>query len=440
MKTSSTRRSLIALARRILHSYFASSSLDLLLAYLAPDVVWLGAGREMSAEGRQRVGDIFRASANRLIPCVMSQETYRAKALTEDLWLVEGSCQLRTDSSYKVYLQEYQCCTFIFRRCQEDAEETEKSPWEIIYIHNSIAYRELQSHEMFAWTEGLRNYKRLHQPDISLLTLTDKAKMLYLFRSVYEALSEELQEVLLMLAQMPDFTAGEAGAFCHQTSDSERLLSAWEKNPFLAFHYDAGKYTFHPGFASFLQKEFRKHSYPWQQAMWCRICDGYLQEGAYKEAFSFAVRAKDSSRILQAVAGGGLAVLYFQPVETLLDIFLQEPDHSWMVHTGACLRLLLFINLTAGPRKAAVDRRRYLDIVADHTVFSASAQAALYVLEGLDHLPVVQAMLPYFQKARSLCQQTGVRLPYDYMKGVTQGVFGQLVAYWQRPGELSQEI
>lgn len=437
MKTSSTRRSLIALARRILHSYFASSSLDLLLAYLAPDVVWLGAGREMSAEGRQRVGDIFRASANRLIPCVMSQETYRAKALTEDLWLVEGSCQLRTDPSYKVYLQEYQRCTFIFRRCQEDAEETEKSPWEIIYIHNSIAYRELQSHEMFAWTEGLRNYKRLHQPDISLLTLTDKAKMLYLFRSVYEALSEELQEVLLMLAQMPDFTAGEAGAFCHQASDSERLLSAWEKNPFLAFHYDAGKYTFHPGFASFLQKEFRKHSYPWQQAMWCRICDGYLQEGAYKEAFSFAVRAKDSSRILQAVAGGGLAVLYFQPVETLLDIFLQEPDHSWMVHTGACLRLLLFINLTAGPRKAAVDRRRYLDIVADHTAFSASAQAALYVLEGLDHLPVVQAMLPYFQKARSLCQQTGVRLPYDYMKGVTQGVFGQLVAYWQRPGELS---
>lgn len=186
------------------------------------------------------------------------------------MWLVEGSCQLRTDPSYKVYLQEYQRCTFIFRRRQEDAGETEvagKLPWEIIYIHNSIAYRELQSHEMFAWTEGLRNYKRLHQPDISLLTLTDKAKMLYLFRSVYEALSEELQEVLLMLAQMPDFTAGEAGAFCHQASDSERLLSAWEKNPFLAFHYDAGKYTFHPGFASFLQKEFRKHSYPWPSSI-----------------------------------------------------------------------------------------------------------------------------------------------------------------------------
>ena len=44
----------------------------------------------------------------------MSQETYRAKELTEDLWLVEGSCQLRADSSYKVYLQEYQRCTFIF--------------------------------------------------------------------------------------------------------------------------------------------------------------------------------------------------------------------------------------------------------------------------------------------------------------------------------------
>ena len=440
MKSSSTRRSLIALARRILHSYFASSSLDLLLTYLAPDVLWLGAGREMSAEGRQRVGDIFRASANRLIPCVMSQETYRAKKWADDLWLVEGSCQLKTDPSYKIYLQEYQRCTFVFRRSQEEADESEKLPWEIVYIHNSIAYRELQPHEMFAWTEGLRNYKRLHQPDISLLTLTDKAKMLYLFRSVYEALPEGLQEVLLMLAQMPDFTAQEAGFFCHQASESERLLSAWEKNPFLAFHYDAGKYTFHPGFASFLQKEFRKHAYPWQQTMWCRICDGYLQGGDYKAAFAFAVRAKDSGRILLAVEGGGLAILYFQPVEALLDIFLQDTDRSWMVHTGACLRLLLFINLTSGPRRAAVDRRRYLDIVAGHTAFSAAAQAALYVLEGLDHIPVVQKMLPYFQKARSLCQQTGARLPYDYMKGVTQGVFGQLVVYWQRPGALSREI
>ena len=64
MKTSSTRRSLIALARRILHSYFASSSLDLLLAYLAPDVVWLGAGRKIVPKGRQRSAISSRASAN----------------------------------------------------------------------------------------------------------------------------------------------------------------------------------------------------------------------------------------------------------------------------------------------------------------------------------------------------------------------------------------
>ena len=408
MKYSSTRHSLMNLARRILHSYFASSSLDLLLQCLAPDVIWLGAGREMSAEGKQRVSDIFRASANRLIPCEMSQETYRTKELTPDLWLVEGSCQLKTDSSYKVYLQEYQLCTFIFRRRSGKGPYPGDVPWEIVYLHNSIAYRELQSHEMFAWTEGLRNYKRLHQPDISLLTLTDKVKMLRLFRNVYEALPGEMQDVLLMLSQMPAFTAGEAGFFCHQLSNSEALVSAWEKNPFLAFHYDAGQYTFHPGFASFLQKEFRKHSYPWQQKMRRRICDGYLQEGDYKGAFTFAVQAKDSQRILQAVEGGGLAVLYFQPIEDLLDIFQQDPDHCWMKHIGACLRLLLFINLTSGPRKAARERQRYLDIVAAYTDFSPANQAALIRAGRVGAYPAGRKDAALFSKSQGTMPADGI--------------------------------
>lgn len=432
---NSARDALIELTSRIIHSYFGESQLDLLLSLLAQDVFWLGAGKTMSASGQKCVSSVFHASEGHLIPCEISDESYRAKELTPGLWLTEGSCQLRTTPSYKIYLQEYQRCSFIFRKTSK-----EQGPeWEIVYIHNSIAYNELKDHELFAWTEGMRNYKRIHQPDNSLLSMTDKGKLLQLFHKVYGALPEEMQEVLLLLAQLRVFTVPQAEFFCRNLASSHKLLTAWERNPFLAFQYDTGQYNFHPGFARFLQQEFTKHPRPWRRKMLMRICDCYLQEKNYKEAFRFAMEVKDSMRLLRAIRGGGLKVLYFQPVDTILDVLHHDAYEKWNGETEACLMVLLYVNLSSGPRSAAAERSSYLHTLKDTSVFSTLDRAALLVLEGLEHMPGVEAMLPYFQKAAVLCRECGQKLPYDYMRGVTQGVFGQLIQYWRTPGKLAQE-
>lgn len=51
---------LLHLGRIILHAYFEKTDLGPLLNHLAPDVIWLGAGQEMLAEGRETVTAIFK--------------------------------------------------------------------------------------------------------------------------------------------------------------------------------------------------------------------------------------------------------------------------------------------------------------------------------------------------------------------------------------------
>lgn len=107
---------LLQLARTILHAYFEKTDPDPLLAHLAPDVIWLGAGQEMEAEGRDRVAAIFRKGQDQLIPCRQSQERSLVRPLAEGLWLVQVSSLVETNPSYKMYLQGYQRCAFCFRK------------------------------------------------------------------------------------------------------------------------------------------------------------------------------------------------------------------------------------------------------------------------------------------------------------------------------------
>lgn len=58
---------LLHLGRTILHAYFEETNLGPFLAHLAPDVIWLGAGQEMRAEGRTAVTAIFEKGQDQLI-------------------------------------------------------------------------------------------------------------------------------------------------------------------------------------------------------------------------------------------------------------------------------------------------------------------------------------------------------------------------------------
>ena len=49
-----TSEEVLILGRHILHAYIEDMDIEPLIDHLAPDVVWLGAGREMNAVGRDR--------------------------------------------------------------------------------------------------------------------------------------------------------------------------------------------------------------------------------------------------------------------------------------------------------------------------------------------------------------------------------------------------
>ena len=50
-----TRREVEALASQILTSYYRDSDVEFFISTLDPDVVWLGAGENQKAEGRDAV-------------------------------------------------------------------------------------------------------------------------------------------------------------------------------------------------------------------------------------------------------------------------------------------------------------------------------------------------------------------------------------------------
>ena len=173
---------LLHLGRTILHAYFEETNLGPLLAHLAPDVIWLGAGQEMLAEGRTAVTAIFEKGQDQLIPCRQSQERTLVRSLGDGLWLVQICSLVETDPSYKMYLQAYQRCAFCFRKNQA-------GDWEIAYLNHSMAYEAVRENELFAISQGIRNFRKLKTADPNLFTPQDKELMYQLIRKLFQPLS-----------------------------------------------------------------------------------------------------------------------------------------------------------------------------------------------------------------------------------------------------------
>lgn len=178
-----TSEEVLILGRHILHAYIEDMDIEPLIDHLAPDVVWLGAGREMNAVGRDTVARIFRQGKDQLIPCHMSEERELIYPLDEKLWLVQISALEETDPSYKMYLQAYQRCAFVFRKNSE-------GKWEIAYLNHSIAYEAIKDNELFAISKGIRNFRKLRTPDISLFSSKDKDTLYHLIEQTSLSLKE----------------------------------------------------------------------------------------------------------------------------------------------------------------------------------------------------------------------------------------------------------
>lgn len=86
-RTHGTSEEVLILGRHILHAYIEDMDIEPLIDHLAPDVVWLGAGREMECGRPDTVARIFRRKRP-ADSCHMSEERELIYPLDEKLWLV----------------------------------------------------------------------------------------------------------------------------------------------------------------------------------------------------------------------------------------------------------------------------------------------------------------------------------------------------------------
>lgn len=142
-------------ASRILRSYFCEADVELLISTFAQDIVWLGAGQNQRAEGREAVAQCFRAGKDDLAPCLMDQERYVTSVLADGCYLCEGDSWIQPRHETQMYFRTHQRITFIFRRIEGRLETA--------HIHNSVDYTDIMEDELFPASAGREAYQKLEE-------------------------------------------------------------------------------------------------------------------------------------------------------------------------------------------------------------------------------------------------------------------------------------
>ncbi|MCB6366302.1 response regulator [Intestinibacillus massiliensis] len=150
-----TRLEVEGYADKILRRYFCDSDVEFLISTFAPDVVWLGGGEKMKAEGYEAVAACFRAGVGDLVPCVMSDGQYVTRELADGCYLCQGDSWIETCEGQAAYFKNHQRCTFVFKRIGGALKTA--------YIHNSVSYAGVADDELFPVQEARAAYERLER-------------------------------------------------------------------------------------------------------------------------------------------------------------------------------------------------------------------------------------------------------------------------------------
>ncbi|MBC8559326.1 response regulator [Fumia xinanensis] len=151
--TELIRQEIEEFAHNILESYFCDSQVELLISTFAPDIIWLGAGEKMKAEGAEAVAAFFRGGVEDLLPCRMENEQYITRQLGDSAFLCEATFWLKSIEGAEAYLNINQRITFIFERA--DAR------YQTVHIHNSVPFAGLSDDELFAAQFAKEAYQKL---------------------------------------------------------------------------------------------------------------------------------------------------------------------------------------------------------------------------------------------------------------------------------------
>lgn len=148
-----TQQEVEAFASRILRKYFCESDVEFLISTFAPDIVWLGGGEKMQAEGAENVAAWFRGGQADLIPCDMFEEHYVTLKIAEGCYLCEGDSWIETKTGEQAFFRTHQRISFVFRQ-EGDTLRT-------VHIHNSTPMQEVADDELFPKKAAEEAYKEL---------------------------------------------------------------------------------------------------------------------------------------------------------------------------------------------------------------------------------------------------------------------------------------
>ena len=158
------------ISRKIMHTIFVENRLDYVFSLLAPDVYYLGSGKNMQAEGKKKFEFFLSKAYANPFSCTILQEKYLTKRIGWDHWLCEAIVDMTMGSSGAEPIPECRHETFLFRRCK-DAKQGE---WELVHIHTSVANNRVSPEEMLAIQQANRTRRNTHLYD----GLTEREKKL----------------------------------------------------------------------------------------------------------------------------------------------------------------------------------------------------------------------------------------------------------------------
>ena len=151
------------ISKKLVRSFFIERKLDYLFSLLAADAYYLGAGKNMQAEGKKKVEFFITKAYGTLLPCNVIQEKYTTKRIGWDHWLCEVVCDLKVTEEGRESEQECLHETLLFRRCKD--VKPDRNEWELAYIHNSFTTKRISPEEMLAIEIANKNQGNLHLYD-----------------------------------------------------------------------------------------------------------------------------------------------------------------------------------------------------------------------------------------------------------------------------------
>jgi DNA-binding CsgD family transcriptional regulator len=160
------------ISKKLVRSFFIDRKLDYLFSLLAADVYYLGAGKNMQAEGKKKVEFFITKAYGNLLPCSVIHEKYTTKRIGWEHWLCEVVCDLQVTEESREAEQECLHEALLFRR-RKDAK-VGQNPWELVFIHNSITTKWFSPEEMLAIQQANRTRRNTHLYN----GLTDREKKL----------------------------------------------------------------------------------------------------------------------------------------------------------------------------------------------------------------------------------------------------------------------